>query len=110
MRNHIWCKLSRELWPAGCVLVSQGFGDAHLGAWFMDAFDLIQLQQEAREITTPKELFNLWERVCSQYDRGKISKYELEEMKAVIWPNLHYLNRIKKMVDQSFSKQVDRVA
>lgn len=70
----------------------------------MEVFDLIQFQREARELTKPKELFDLWEWVCAQYDRGRITKYELEEMKAVIWPNLHDLDRIRRQVDQSFKK------
>ncbi|MBS1991050.1 MAG: hypothetical protein JSS86_10280 [Cyanobacteria bacterium SZAS LIN-2] len=57
-----------------------------------NVFDLIEYQDRAREIYSPKRLFELWEEVCKKYDRGFIGKYALEEMKAVIWPKLHTLS------------------
>jgi len=55
-------------------------------------FDLIEYQDRARDIYSPKRLFELWEDVCKKYDRGFIGKYALDEMKAVIWPKLHTLS------------------
>lgn len=68
----------------------------------MKYFDLIEYQQDARACHTPKELFELWEEVCRQYDKGLIGAYELDEMKAVIWPNLHALTKLKENINQSF--------
>ena len=50
----------------------------------MEAFNLTQYQQKAREILCPKKLFQLWEEVCLYYDREEIGPYELEEMKEII--------------------------
>jgi len=40
-------------------------------------FDLIEYQDRARDIYSPKRLFELWEDVCKKYDRGFIGKYAL---------------------------------
>ena len=66
-----------------------------------DSFDLIEFQQRARVIADPKKLFALWEDVCRRYERGEIGKYELEEMKSVIWPNLEALAALKRQVDET---------
>src|SRR5579871_5015089 len=58
----------------------------------MKAFDLIECQRQARSCKQPRELFELWEDVCRLYDRRIIGSYELDEMKAVIWPNLQVLS------------------
>lgn len=71
----------------------------------MNGFDLIEYQQYAREKKTPKELFDLWEEVCRQYDRGIIGRYELDEMKAIIWPQLKVLTALKHEVDRTFLKE-----
>ncbi|HEY9777137.1 MAG TPA: hypothetical protein V6C81_25450 [Planktothrix sp.] len=71
----------------------------------MKSFDLIEYQRDARTRKQPRELFELWEDVCRQYDRGIIGTYELEEMKAVIWPNLQTLSALQKEVDESFLVQ-----
>ncbi len=68
----------------------------------MTGFDLIEYQREARSRRQPRELFQLWEQVCVQYDRGLIGQYELDEMKAVIWPNLRVLTVLKNSIDDSF--------
>jgi hypothetical protein len=56
-----------------------------------EGFDLIEYQEKARDIYSPKRLFELWEEVCKKYDQGSIGSYALDEMKAVIWPKLHTL-------------------
>ncbi len=69
----------------------------------MTNFDLIEYQREARDRRQPSSLFELWEDVCKLYDRGLIGKYELDEMKSVIWPNLKKICALKSEVDSSFS-------
>lgn len=68
----------------------------------MKQFDLIEYQRDARSRKQPKELFHLWEDVCRQYEKGLIGLYELDEMKAVIWPNLRALTALKEAIDHSF--------
>ncbi|MBS2000163.1 MAG: hypothetical protein U0103_17520 [Candidatus Obscuribacterales bacterium] len=68
----------------------------------MRTFDLIEYQRDARSRKQPRELFALWEEVCHHYDRGLIGQYDLDEMKAVIWPNLHALSVLKSTIDHSF--------
>lgn len=50
-------------------------------------------------MTCPKKLFALWEEVCLRYDRREIGRYELEEMKVVIWPNLKALSALRNIVN-----------
>jgi len=71
----------------------------------MYSFDLIEFQEEARTIKSPKRLFELWEKVCVLYDKGLIGKYELEEMKETIWPHMQALTRLKLAVDSSMRKK-----
>lgn len=56
-----------------------------------EIFDLIEYQDKARDIYSPKRLFELWDYVCKKYDQGYIGTYALDEMKCVIWPKLHSL-------------------
>ena len=69
----------------------------------MKTFDLIEYQREARDRRRPSALFQLWEDVCRLYDHGQIGKYELEEMKGVIWPNLRAVCALQSEVEASFS-------
>ena len=62
-------------------------------------FDLVEYQYKAREISSPKKLFELWEEVCRFYDRGLIGKYELDEMKTVVLPSLRQLDQLQKAVE-----------
>ena len=66
-------------------------------------FDLIAYQRDARDRKQPQKLFELWEDVCRQYESGLITQYELDEMKAVIWPNLRALSALKEAIDHSFA-------
>jgi hypothetical protein len=66
-------------------------------------FDLIDFQREARSRNRPGELFSLWEDVCRYYDQGLIGRYELDEMKTVIWPNLRTLSKLQSEIDSSFT-------
>lgn len=65
----------------------------------MEAFDLIEMQQKARELYDPKKLFEMWEELCKRYERHEIGEYELEEMKEVIWPTLHQLASLRRAVN-----------
>jgi hypothetical protein len=67
----------------------------------METFDLIEYQQKAREITDPKKLFQLWEDCCRRYERTEIGRYELDEMKDVIWPNLQALASLKRIINDT---------
>lgn len=71
----------------------------------MRTFDLIEFQRDARDKNKPEELFRLWEEVCHAYDRGIIGQYELDEMKAVIWPNLQAVSLLKNAIDSSFTSR-----
>jgi len=62
-------------------------------------FSLIEFQEKAQEMSSPKKLFELWAEVCRYYDRGQIGKYELDEMKSQIWPRLHRMAAIRLLVD-----------
>ena len=62
-------------------------------------FNLIAYQEEVRQISSPKKLFELWAEICRHYDRGHISKYELDEMKSLIWPILHRLDSLRSVVN-----------
>ena len=62
-------------------------------------FDLIEYQRNAREIMFPDQALKLWEEVCTLYDRGFIGRYELDEMKATIWPVLQSLCSLKEAID-----------
>ncbi|MBX9573393.1 MAG: hypothetical protein K2X77_31120 [Candidatus Obscuribacterales bacterium] len=68
----------------------------------MSTFDLIEYQHLARNSHSSKELFELWEEVCRNYDKGLIGKYQLEEMKAVIWPGLKAMRSLEVSVDTVF--------
>ena len=65
----------------------------------IEGFDLLEFQQQAREMCCPKKLFQLWEDVCRRYERGEIGTYELDEMKVVIWPSLEALACIRRSVN-----------
>lgn len=68
-------------------------------------FDLLEYQQLAREISYPDKLLKLWEEVCWLYERGFIGKYELDEMKATIWPILQYLCSLKKTIESALGQK-----
>ena len=68
----------------------------------MRMFDLIEYQELARNSHSSKELFELWEDVCRAYDKGIIGRYQLEEMKAVIWPGMKTLRSLERSVDTAF--------
>ena len=65
----------------------------------MEPFDLIEFQQRARTTADPRKLFSLWEDCCRRYERSEIGKYELEEMKDVIWPSLQALASLRKIIN-----------
>jgi len=81
-----------------------------MGDGAVDVFDLIEFQQEARSTDMPKKLFELWEEVCRRYDRGFIGKYELEEMKAVIYPKLRAMAALRNQLSKGKSSNIARVA
>jgi hypothetical protein len=67
----------------------------------MESFDLIEFQQKARTTADPRKLFELWEDCCRRYERNEIGKYELEEMKDVIWPSLQALASLRKIINEA---------
>lgn len=67
----------------------------------MESFDLIEFQQKARDTADPKKLFELWEDCCRRFERYEIGRYELDEMKAVIWPSLQFLASLKRIINES---------
>jgi hypothetical protein len=65
----------------------------------VEQFDLLEFQQRARETCCPQKLFQLWEDICRRYERHEIGRYQLEEMKDVIWPNLKALTTLRRCVN-----------
>jgi hypothetical protein len=74
----------------------------------MEPFDLIEMQNKAREIFDPKKLFELWEEICQRYERNEIGLYELEEMKEVIWPTLRQLTALRRAMNNEPSRRARR--
>ncbi len=74
----------------------------------MEPFDLIEYQQRARETADPKKLFELWEDCCRRYERSEIGRYELDEMKEVIWPNLQALASLRRAINEDEVRDVSR--
>jgi hypothetical protein len=74
----------------------------------MEPFDLIEYQQRARETADPKKLFELWEDCCRRYERSEIGRYELDEMKEVIWPNLQALASLRRAINEDEARDVTR--
>lgn len=64
-----------------------------------EPFDLLQFQQRARETCCPRKLFQIWEDVCRRYERKEIGRYQVEEMKEIIWPSLAMLSSLRKCID-----------
>lgn len=71
----------------------------------MEPFDLIEFQQKAKDMTDPRKLFELWEDCCKRYDRNEIGKYELDEMKDIIWPSLQALSSLKRIINSDEGSQ-----
>ncbi|MBX9692163.1 MAG: hypothetical protein K2Z81_07250 [Cyanobacteria bacterium] len=67
------------------------------------SFDLLEYQHMARDSKSQKKLFELWDFVCKQYERGKIGRYEMDEMKDVVWSSMRSLSSIKSMIDEPLS-------
>jgi hypothetical protein len=65
----------------------------------IEGFDLLEMQQRARETCDPRKLYKLWDDVLKRYERKEIGRYELDEMKEVIWPSLHALASIRRCVN-----------
>lgn len=76
----------------------------------MESFDLIEFQQRARTTADPKKLFELWEDCCRRYERSEIGKYELEEMKDVIWPSLQALASLRKIINEQPVEETSKPA
>ena len=66
-------------------------------------FDLIEYQRKARDTWYPEKLLKLWEEVCWLYERGHIGRYELDEMKATIWPVLRSLCQLRNTVERALA-------
>jgi hypothetical protein len=66
-------------------------------------FDLIQYQRDARTLTTPQSVFQMWEDVCRKYEVGVIAPNEWEELKDTLWSHLAETSKLKRQIDSSFS-------
>jgi|AGTN01.1.fsa_nt_gi hypothetical protein len=66
-----------------------------------ETFDLIRYQREARSAGSARDLFFLWDQVCGFYERGKITRHELEEIKDVIWPSMASIKSLRSLVDEA---------
>lgn len=65
-----------------------------------EPFDLIEWQNKAKDLSgNAKALFELWEEVCRRYDRNEIGKYEMEEMRDLILPDLQATASIKRLLE-----------
>jgi hypothetical protein len=64
-------------------------------------FDLIRYQREARSAGSARDLFFLWDQVCSFYDHGQITRHELDEVKDVIWPSMKSITSLRTLVDDA---------
>jgi len=71
--------------------------------YVVERFDLPEYQQEVREAKSAKTLFALWDKVCTYYDRGQIGKYELEEVRDLVWEQMNSLVKLQSAIEQSFS-------
>lgn len=58
-------------------------------------FDLIEWQEMAKDMVKPEELFEFWEKINKMYLKNQIGKYELDEMRDVIFDRLAWLSAIK---------------
>lgn len=72
----------------------------------MEPFDLVEFQQKAKETADPRKLFELWEDCCRRYERQEISRYQLDEMKDVIWPGLNALASLRRIINQAPSSEI----
>lgn len=70
----------------------------------IDRFDPPECQQEVRETKSAKHLFLIWDKVCCYYDRGTIGKYELEEMRDVVYSQMSNLVTLQSAIEQSFRR------
>jgi len=68
-------------------------------------FDLIQCQREARTLTTPQSVFQMWEDVCRKYEVGMIAQNEWEELKDTLWSHLAETSKLQRQIDSSFSSK-----
>ncbi len=66
-------------------------------------FDLIQYQRDARTLTTPQSVFQMWEDVCRKYEVGAIALNEWEELKDTLWSVLAVTSKLQRQIDSSFS-------
>lgn len=66
-----------------------------------EQFDLIKYQREARSAGSARDLFFLWDQVCTFYDRGKITRHELDEVKDVIWLSMESIASLRMLVDDA---------
>ena len=73
----------------------------------MRKFDLIDYQEQARNASAPKKLYELWDEVCQNYDKRWISEYELSEMKDIIFTSLNHLSKLKLLIESDESRIVD---
>ena len=62
-------------------------------------FDLIEAQTFVRNSLKPKDLYEWFETICKKYDKGQITKYQIDEITEVVQEQMKVLEAIKKQLD-----------
>jgi hypothetical protein len=65
-------------------------------------FDLIEYQRDARERKSPADLYDLWNEVLYMKEKGLIGDYEVDEMRAIIFPRLETLSAMAREINATF--------
>lgn len=71
--------------------------ESHKSTFNNGGFDLIEWLELARKALKPEILYQIWDKACGLKDKGIVRNYELEELKAVIFPKLAHLEGIKRL-------------
>ncbi len=71
-----------------------------------DIFDRPKSQQEVCEAESTESLFLVWDSICGYYDRGQITKIDLEEMKDLVWSRMSILKVLRSAAEQSFTERL----
>ena len=67
----------------------------------MKEINLKVYKHKAKESTSSKELFHIWDLVSTSYEDGLIDRATLNEMKSIIYPMLSTISRLRKQINQA---------
>lgn len=67
-------------------------------------FDLIEYQDKAWQCKSASDLYDLWDELCSMYNRGLVAAHELDELKGSIFPRINTLSQMQKEISNVFDK------